>query len=292
MRDRLLPARSPSFTFDPLFHAGAYYVQEASSTFLEQAIRSHVKTPVRCLDLCAAPAGKSTHLAACLPEGSLLVSDEAIRSRSHILAENIAKRCRTAAAGVVGEDGFVLFRGQPEREEGCKLALRRPERVIRAEQDARGAVTADDLDGGFTRQVGQGGRAVHRDVFNVAELAACLLPHRVAAHVRGNQLQPGVDAQDRDEAVRVGVVIAAVAGVHEDGQPVRLAHFVDSEAAEVVNLEALDVGVQLDAVQTQLSQMAVVADKIRTVGIERASPKKRPPAAATSAAMNSLMSRT
>ena len=85
-----LPERL-SFTFDPLFHAGAYYVQEASSMFLEQAIRSHVKTPVRCLDLCAAPGGKSTHLAACLPEGSLLVSNEVIRSRSHILAENIAK---------------------------------------------------------------------------------------------------------------------------------------------------------------------------------------------------------
>ena len=85
-----LPERL-SFTFDPLFHAGAYYVQEASSMFLEQVIRSHVKTPVRCLDLCAAPGGKSTHLAACLPEGSLLVSNEVIRSRSHILAENIAK---------------------------------------------------------------------------------------------------------------------------------------------------------------------------------------------------------
>ena len=48
-----LPERL-SFTFDPLFHAGAYYVQEASSMFLEQVIRSHVKTPVRCLDLCAA----------------------------------------------------------------------------------------------------------------------------------------------------------------------------------------------------------------------------------------------
>ena len=80
-----LPERL-SFTFDPLFHAGAYYVQEASSMFLEQAIRSHVKTPVRCLDLCAAPGGKSTHLAAYLPEGSRLVSTEVIRSRSHIRA--------------------------------------------------------------------------------------------------------------------------------------------------------------------------------------------------------------
>ena len=81
----------PSFTFDPLFHAGGYYVQEASSMFLEQAIRSFVSGPVRCLDLCAAPGGKSTHLLSLLPEGSLLVSNEVIRSRSNILAENLTK---------------------------------------------------------------------------------------------------------------------------------------------------------------------------------------------------------
>lgn len=85
-----LPERL-SFTFDPLFHAGAYYVQEASSMFLEQAIHAYVSKPVKCLDLCAAPGGKSTHLIDLLPEGSLLVSNEVIRSRSNILAENITK---------------------------------------------------------------------------------------------------------------------------------------------------------------------------------------------------------
>ena len=85
-----LPERL-SFTFDPLFHAGAYYVQEASSMFLEQAIRNFVSEPVKCLDLCAAPGGKSTHLLNLLPEGSLLVSNEVIRTRSNILAENITK---------------------------------------------------------------------------------------------------------------------------------------------------------------------------------------------------------
>ena len=65
-----LPERL-SFTFDPLFHAGAYYVQEASSMFLEQAIRNFVSEPVKCLDLCAAPGGKSTHLLSLLPKGSL-----------------------------------------------------------------------------------------------------------------------------------------------------------------------------------------------------------------------------
>lgn len=81
----------PAFTFDPLFHAGAYYVQEASSMFVEQAIRAFVQEPVVCLDLCAAPGGKSTHLYSLLPAGSIVVSNEVIRSRSYILAENIQK---------------------------------------------------------------------------------------------------------------------------------------------------------------------------------------------------------
>ena len=49
----------PTFTFDPLFHAGSYYVQEASSMFLESALRQYVESPVIALDLCAAPGGKS-----------------------------------------------------------------------------------------------------------------------------------------------------------------------------------------------------------------------------------------
>ena len=86
-----LPQR-PTFTFDPLFHAGCYYVQEASSMFVEQAIKRYVSAePVVMLDLCAAPGGKSTHLRHLLPEGSLLVANEVIRNRSQILAENLTK---------------------------------------------------------------------------------------------------------------------------------------------------------------------------------------------------------
>ena len=81
----------PLFTADPHFHAGAYYVQEASSMFLEQAISQYVKGDVAALDLCAAPGGKSTHLLNLLSENSLLVSNEILRSRAHILVENITK---------------------------------------------------------------------------------------------------------------------------------------------------------------------------------------------------------
>lgn len=83
----------PVFTLDPALHAGAYYVQEASSMFLEQAIRQHADTerPLTVLDLCAAPGGKSTHLASLLSPTSLLVSNEVIRPRASILAENLQK---------------------------------------------------------------------------------------------------------------------------------------------------------------------------------------------------------
>lgn len=80
-----------TFTFDPLFHAGCYYVQEASSMFLSQALKQYVDSPVRVLDLCAAPGGKSTHLRSLIPDGSLLVANEVIRSRSQVLAENLSK---------------------------------------------------------------------------------------------------------------------------------------------------------------------------------------------------------
>lgn len=81
----------PTFTFDPLFHAGCYYVQEASSMFVEKVLQEYVKKPVVMLDLCAAPGGKSTLCRGVLPEGSLLVANEVMRNRSQILAENLIK---------------------------------------------------------------------------------------------------------------------------------------------------------------------------------------------------------
>lgn len=81
----------PSFTFDPLLHAGVYYVQEAASMFIETALRRYVSQSVIALDLCAAPGGKSTHIRSLLPEGSLLVSNEPIRARAQVLAENLTK---------------------------------------------------------------------------------------------------------------------------------------------------------------------------------------------------------
>ncbi|MDR0825521.1 MAG: RsmB/NOP family class I SAM-dependent RNA methyltransferase [Prevotella sp.] len=83
--------KRPQFTFDPLFHAGCYYVQEASSMFIEQAMKQYVKEDIKILDLCAAPGGKSILIADTMSGKSLLVSNEVIRSRANILSENIAK---------------------------------------------------------------------------------------------------------------------------------------------------------------------------------------------------------
>jgi 16S rRNA C967 or C1407 C5-methylase (RsmB/RsmF family) len=83
----------PSFTLDPLFHAGCYYVQEAGSQFLEQLFLDAIKDidePI-VLDLCAAPGGKSTHLLSLMNGSGLLVSNEVIPSRNKVLQQNIAK---------------------------------------------------------------------------------------------------------------------------------------------------------------------------------------------------------
>ena len=93
----------PQFTFDPLFHAGCYYVQEAASMFITHVIKwameapannhplSIINFPLQALDLCAAPGGKSTAMRTVLPEGSVLVSNEPIPTRAQILLENITK---------------------------------------------------------------------------------------------------------------------------------------------------------------------------------------------------------
>ncbi|MCK6641811.1 MAG: rRNA methyltransferase [Bacteroidia bacterium] len=103
----------PSFTHDPKFHAGWYYVQEASSQFL-----SHIAKTVfpkdhslKVLDLCAAPGGKSTLLASELNEEDLLVSNEVIRTRAHILAENSSKW---------GKPNVVVTNNDPEQFQKLK----------------------------------------------------------------------------------------------------------------------------------------------------------------------------
>lgn len=90
----------PQFTLDPLFHCGCYYVQDSSAMAVGHVARESMERieasgrPVRVLDLCAAPGGKTTDLAASLRErygdGFVLVANEVMKNRASVLADNVA----------------------------------------------------------------------------------------------------------------------------------------------------------------------------------------------------------
>lgn len=91
--------KRPLFTLDPLFHCGAYYVQDSSSMFVGHVMRRFLpelppSRPVRVLDLCAAPGGKTTDIAASLRaaygDSFLLVANEVMKQRCSVLADNVA----------------------------------------------------------------------------------------------------------------------------------------------------------------------------------------------------------
>ena len=84
-------AERPSFTCDPAFHAGAYYVQEASSQFVGHLLRGAGTLGARILDLCAAPGGKTTLYASLVGPDGLVVANEIDRRRARVLADNVRK---------------------------------------------------------------------------------------------------------------------------------------------------------------------------------------------------------
>lgn len=91
-----LPER-PSFTLNPLLHAGVFYVQDASSmiygAIAEKIVPMALDTgcPLRVLDLCAAPGGKTTSLINALPDDSIIVANEYVSARAAVLKENLIK---------------------------------------------------------------------------------------------------------------------------------------------------------------------------------------------------------
>lgn len=145
---------------DPFHHAGAYYMQEPSAM---SAVTILDPRPYeRVLDLCAAPGGKSTQIAAALQGSGLLWANEFIRSRAHILAQNI-ERCGVRNAVVSCMDvstlcsrlaGFFdavlvdapcsgegMFRKEPEAlsqwsVDNIRLCAKRQEEILRAAADA------------------------------------------------------------------------------------------------------------------------------------------------------------
>ena len=112
--DGLYLKERPSFTLDPLFHAGAYYVQDASAMMVGWMLRKVLESrfserkTINVLDLCAAPGGKTTDAAAALRRqfgaGFLLVANEVIRQRAGILKDNVARW---------GDPGVVVTSSDP-----------------------------------------------------------------------------------------------------------------------------------------------------------------------------------
>lgn len=88
----------------PLHHAGAFYVQEPSAASAVTALNP--QPGERILDLCAAPGGKSTQIAAFLQGKGLLWSNEVIRSRADILLSNLER---------VGAENAVVSCCPPEK---------------------------------------------------------------------------------------------------------------------------------------------------------------------------------
>lgn len=91
-------AERPVFTLHPLFHAGCYYVQDSSAMYVGHIFRKllpDVPGRPRVLDLCAAPGGKTTDIAASLRERCgddfLLVSNEVMKQRAGVLDDNVAR---------------------------------------------------------------------------------------------------------------------------------------------------------------------------------------------------------
>lgn len=99
----------PSFVADPLFHAGAYYVQEASSMLLYQMV--DWTQDMHILDLCAAPGGKSTLIAGAMSENSVLLANEVIPSRAGVLAENLTRW---------GHPNVLVSQNEPKAFRDCK----------------------------------------------------------------------------------------------------------------------------------------------------------------------------
>lgn len=90
--DAILLDQRPDFAADPLFHSGHYYVQEASSTIIGSLVQQLCGNEAQVvLDLCAAPGGKSTHVASVLGANSILIANEVIQTRTPILHENLCK---------------------------------------------------------------------------------------------------------------------------------------------------------------------------------------------------------
>lgn len=94
----------------PYHHAGVFYSQEPSASSAAPLLG--VQPGMRVLDMCAAPGGKSSQLAAALQGQGLLVSNEYNAGRAEILRSNL-ERMGVANAVVLNSDTNALAKAFP-----------------------------------------------------------------------------------------------------------------------------------------------------------------------------------
>jgi len=73
----------------PYHEAGLYYIQEPSAMAASEMVDPQPGEKV--LDLCAAPGGKSTHMAAKMKQQGLLLTNEIYPARAKILSQNVER---------------------------------------------------------------------------------------------------------------------------------------------------------------------------------------------------------
>ncbi|MDE5773016.1 MAG: RNA methyltransferase RsmF [Muribaculaceae bacterium] len=137
----------PVFTLNPLLHAGVFYVQDASSMIYSEIVELLVSRlhageqgmtgrPLRVLDFCAAPGGKTTSMINALPDGTEVVANEYEPRRGKILRENLEKwgypniivtgdaaesyRCLAGVFDIVAVDAPCSGEGMMRKEETAR----------------------------------------------------------------------------------------------------------------------------------------------------------------------------
>ena len=95
----------------PYHHAGVFYSQEPSASSAAPLLG--VQPGMRVLDLCAAPGGKSSQLAAALQGRGVLVSNEYVAARADILKSNL-ERMGVSNAVVLNETPARIADALPE----------------------------------------------------------------------------------------------------------------------------------------------------------------------------------
>ena len=145
-----------------------------------------------------------------------------------------------------------------------------PHGVVGPEHDPLRAVGADDVPGRVGVELIERRRRVDDDVVVLRQHLQCVFPDTPAPEVRSDEFQFREGLQHVLHAVRVRIVVAFVAGVDINGQALVLTHGEDLHGPGLVDLEALDVRVQLDAVEPEVQHLLEVCLHVLRVEVQGA----------------------